>query len=183
MPVPPLAPLLLNGAGVAPAQMSWSAAMLPAVSAGTTVRVMEGENSGPQGPELTRRRKKVVVVSGPGANVSPVAPAMVVQVLLSGDDSHWYANVPVPPVAGVALVSGAGVAPGHTFWLAAMVPAVSAGVTVMVTTLEKTGTQAVPELARRRKKVVAVSGPGAKVSPVALPMSLQVVLSGEDCHW
>ena len=89
MPVPPLAPLLLNGAGVAPAQMSWSAAMLPAVSAGSTVRVTEGENSGPQGPELTRRRKKVVAVSGPGAKVSPVAPAMAVQVLLSTEDSQW----------------------------------------------------------------------------------------------
>ena len=63
--------------------------MLPATRAGSTVRTTEGEYTGPHGPDVTRRRKYVVAVSGPGANVAPVAPAMAVQLALSTEDSHW----------------------------------------------------------------------------------------------
>ena len=58
---------------------------------------------------------------------------------------------PVPPLAAAVLVRAAGVTPGHRVWSAPMVPATNAGATVMVTTLETAGAQALPELARRRK--------------------------------
>ena len=76
---------------------------------------------------------------------------MGVQVALSTDDSHWYAMGAGPPLAAVVLVRAAGAAPAHRVWSVPMVPATNAGATVMVTTLETAGAQALPELARRRK--------------------------------
>ena len=40
-----------------------------------------------------------------------------------------------------------------------------------------------PELTNRRKYVVTVRAPGAKPGPLAPPISAQVALSGDDCHW
>ena len=65
--------------------------LTPVVTMGCTRTVTTLETAVEQVPvpEVAWRRKKVVVVSGPGANVGPVAPGMVVQLALSVEDSHW----------------------------------------------------------------------------------------------
>ena len=56
---------------------------------------------------------------------------------------------PAPPLAAAVLVIGMGVPPRQTVWPGPMLPAFSAGSTVMVTTLEMTGPQE-PDVTRRR---------------------------------
>ena len=58
--------------------------------------------------------------------------------------------LPLPPLASVTLERGAGVAPTQRDWLAAILPATRAGVTVMVTVLVGAAGQ-VPERTWRRK--------------------------------
>ena len=58
MPVPPPAPrVLVSAAGAVAEQMVWSAAMVPAVSTGSTVMVTTDEYTGSQEPDVMRRRK------------------------------------------------------------------------------------------------------------------------------
>ena len=88
-----------------------------------------------------------------------------------------------PALVGTAVKVRA--VPGHCSGGATrLTPVVTVGCTRTVTTLETAVEQVpVPEVAWRRKKVVAVSGPGANVAPVAPGMVVQLELSVEDSHW
>ena len=79
----------------------------------------------------------------------PVKRGATVSLALTPTATIAATPLALPPVAGAVLVSGAGVWPAHSAWLAAMVPATTGGVTVMVTVLESAVHG--PEMARRRK--------------------------------
>ena len=78
-----------------------------------------------------------------------LAPVALLNVVPFVDRCHWYVIAPVPPLASVVEVNVAGVAPEHIVWLTPILPGFSAGVTVIVTTLECTVPQEVLVALRR----------------------------------